>query len=263
MAGQEAPDFSAEDLAALVALADEAGQAILQIYQQADLGLQHKDDDSPLTAADLAANAIICRGLAGRWPQIPILTEEGANPFPPGQQPALYWAIDPLDGTREFVKRNGEFTVNVALVARGVPVFGLVFAPVLDALYLGLPGQGARRRRAGQWQDIACGPTREALRVVCSRSHLSDATREWMARLPQPVQTREIGSSLKFCLLAEGEADVYPRFGPTCIWDTAAGHGVLAAAGGAVLRVDGSPLGYAEPGTVRNPDFVAWAKSSP
>jgi 3'(2'), 5'-bisphosphate nucleotidase len=259
MPGEKGQQFSADDIAALVSLADEAGQAILRIYQQADLGLQLKDDQSPLTAADLAANAIICRGLTLRWPQIPILTEEGANPFQPGQRPALYWAIDPLDGTREFVKRNGEFTVNVALVEQGCPVFGLVFAPVIDALYIGIPGQGARRRRAGQWQDIVCAPASQALRVVCSRSHLSDATREWMAGLPQPVQTREIGSSLKFCLLAEGEADVYPRFGPTCIWDTAAGHGVLAAAGGRVLRADGGTLSYAEPGTVLNPDFVAWA----
>ncbi len=254
--------FSKEDIDALVMLADEAGLAIMAVYQRADLGVREKEDLSPLTEADLAANAILCRGLAARWPQVPILTEEGANPFAPGEKPALYWAIDPLDGTREFIKRNGEFTVNVALVENGVPVFGLVLAPVLDALYVGAQGQGARLRQGGQWRSIACAPAGPVLRVVCSRSHLSQETLAWIEHLDQPIERREIGSSLKFCLLAAGEADVYPRFGPTCIWDTAAGHGVLAAAGGRVLRSDGAPLRYAEPGQVLNPDFVAWALPS-
>lgn len=252
--------FSKEEIEHLVTLADEAGLAIMAVYQRHDLGIREKADSSPLTEADLAANLILCRGVAARWPQIPILTEEGANPFQPGQTPALYWAIDPLDGTREFIKRNGEFTVNVALVENGIPVFGLVFAPVLDALYVGARGQGARLRQAGQWRDIACTPAGTTLRVVCSRSHLSEQTVAWIAHLDQPIERREIGSSLKFCLLAAGEADVYPRFGPTCIWDTAAGHAVLEAAGGEVLREDASPLTYAEPAQVLNPDFVAWAR---
>lgn len=250
--------LSKEDVEYLVELADEAGLAIMAVYQCADLGVQQKEDLSPLTEADLAANVILCRGLAARWPEIPILTEEGANPFRAGENPQRYWAVDPLDGTREFIKRNGEFTVNIALVEQGVPVFGLVFAPVLDALYVGAQSQGARLRQGEQWHELACAPVAATLRVVCSRSHLSPETMAWIERLHQPIERRQIGSSLKFCLLAAGEADVYPRFGPTCIWDTAAGHGVLAAAGGRVVHSDGTPLTYAEPAKVLNPDFVAW-----
>jgi 3'(2'), 5'-bisphosphate nucleotidase len=252
--------LSEQDIGRLVSLADEAGTAIMAIYQQADLVVSEKDDLSPLTAADLAANAIICRGLAASWPQIPILTEEGANPFQEGERPALYWAIDPLDGTREFIKRNGEFTVNIALVENGFPVFGLVSAPALGGLYVGARGQGARQRRDGQWLPIACAAPGPLLRVVCSRSHLSAETSAWIAALQQPIESHQIGSSLKFCLLASGEADLYPRFGRTCIWDTAAGHAVLAAAGGQVTRMDGSPLLYPEPRQTYNPDFVASAQ---
>ena len=249
-----------DDIDTLVNLADNAGQAILRIYRGPDLGIQAKADSSPVTDADLAANAILCAGLQQRWPSLPVLTEEGANPFKAGDMPALYWAIDPLDGTREFIKRNGEFTVNIALIEHGFPVFGLVSAPALDLLYVGVQGRGARKRQAGAWQDIEASPAAMPRRVLCSRSHPSPATEEWLRQTGWQIERREIGSSLKFCLLAEGEGDVYPRFGPTCIWDTAAGHGVLAAAGGAVARAEGGPLLYHLPQQTLNPDFIAWGR---
>jgi 3'(2'), 5'-bisphosphate nucleotidase len=246
----------------LVALTDEAGRAIMQVYACPDLGVMSKADASPLTAADLAANEIIVQGLAGKWPEIPILSEEVRNQFGPDETPPLYWAVDPLDGTKEFIKRNGEFTVNIALIEHGRPVLGVIGAPALGALYIGVVGVGARKRIAGQWTDMG---TRKpaltpqgAMRVAQSRSHPSPEVAAFLRQFGQ-LESREVGSSLKFCLLAAGEADIYPRFGPTCIWDTAAGHAILVAAGGAVVRVSGQGLTYAHPGQVLNPHFIAVA----
>jgi 3'(2'), 5'-bisphosphate nucleotidase len=254
----------------LVDLADEAGSAIMAIYSRRDT-LQNalKADNSPLTDADLASNDILVRGLATRWPQIPILSEESVNAFSAGEQPPLYWAVDPLDGTKEFIKGNGEFTVNVALVVNGDPQVGVVGAPALGLMYVGAWGEAcdfvarARRRDIQGWKDInvsrvpADRLSHQALRVAMSRSHPSAALEDWLKQF-ESVDGRGIGSSLKFCLLAEGAVDVYPRFGPTCIWDTAAGHALVAAAGGMVRQWDGLPLTYREPAKTLNPFFVAW-----
>ncbi|MDO9217126.1 MAG: 3'(2'),5'-bisphosphate nucleotidase CysQ [Lacisediminimonas sp.] len=246
----------------LVALTDAAGRAIMRVYASPDLGITSKADASPLTAADLAANEVIVHGLASKWPEIPILSEEVRNQFGPDETPPLYWAVDPLDGTKEFIKRNGEFTVNIALIENGRPVLGAIGAPALDALYIGVVGLGARKRIAGQWADMGVRkPAVDrlgAMRVAQSRSHPSPEVAAFLQQFGQ-LESREVGSSLKFCLLAAGEADIYPRFGPTCIWDTAAGHAILVAAGGAVVRVSGQALTYAHPGQVLNPHFIAVA----
>jgi len=254
----------------LVDLADEAGSAIMAIYSRRDtLQSARKVDNSPLTDADLASNDILVRGLATRWPQIPILSEESVNAFSAGEQPPLYWAVDPLDGTKEFIKGNGEFTVNVALVVNGDPQVGVVGAPALGLMYVAAFGQTcdfaarASKRDAQGWTDIkVSGISLEhlknrALRVAMSRSHPSAELADWLKQF-ESVDGRDIGSSLKFCLVAEGAVDVYPRFGPTCIWDTAAGHALVTAAGGVVRQWDGSPLTYADPANTLNPFFVAW-----
>jgi 3'(2'), 5'-bisphosphate nucleotidase len=267
-----------EGLETLVQLVDQAGQAIMEIYQrESPVQQQTKGDSSPLTEADLAANAILVAGLNAHWPHIPVLSEESLNQFAPQEQPPLYWAVDPLDGTKEFIKRNGEFTVNVALVVHGEPQIGVVGAPAQGLMYVGCAGsqwQGAplaRKRNAAVWADIRVSgampcvstsgttPTAAAhpVRVAMSRSHPSQEMAAWLEPLG-PIQARDVGSSLKFCLVAEGSVDVYPRLGPTCIWDTAAGHALVVAAGGRVCEIDGAPLRYATPAQTLNPFFVAW-----
>jgi len=269
-----------EGLQALVQLADQAGQAIMEVYHR-DIPAQHqvKGDSSPLTEADLAANAILVAGLLARWPDIPVLSEESLNQFGPQEQPPLYWAVDPLDGTKEFIKRNGEFTVNVALVVNGEPQIGVVGAPAQGLMYVGCAGaqwQGApmaRKRFAGVWADIrsagnapsasidanasASNDVERPVRVAMSRSHPSAELAAWLAPLGA-IEARDVGSSLKFCLVAEAAVDVYPRLGPTCIWDTAAGHALVVAAGGRVCQMDGAPLRYATPANTLNPFFVVW-----
>ena len=276
------PTITTEGLQTLVQLADQAGQAIMEIYaRETPLQQQLKGDSSPLTEADLAANAILVAGLKAHWPQIPVLSEESLNQFGPQEQPPLYWAVDPLDGTKEFIKRNGEFTVNLALVVDGEPQIGVVGAPAQGLMYVGCAGtqwQGAplaRKRSAAGWVDIrvsgyapaaAADPGANAatralaersLRVAMSSSHPSPELAAWLAPWGR-VEARDVGSSLKFCLVAEGAVDVYPRLGPTCIWDTAAGHALVAAAGGRVCQLDGTPLRYVTPTQTLNPFFVVW-----
>jgi 3'(2'), 5'-bisphosphate nucleotidase len=194
------------------------------------------------------------------------------NAFSADEHPPLYWAVDPLDGTKEFIKGNGEFTVNVALVVNGEPQVGVVGAPALGLMYVGAKGDAldfparARKRDAQGWKDIKVSgvsldkTNKRALRVAMSRSHPSAELAEWLKQF-ESVDGRDIGSSLKFCLVAEGAVDVYPRFGPTCIWDTAAGHALVTAAGGMVRQWDGSPLTYTEPAKTLNPFFIAWGHS--
>lgn len=244
-------------------LAVEAGAAIMEIRACADFGVQTKGDDSPVTRADLAADAILCDGLAAAFPDIPAVTEERPRTHATG---GMHFLIDPLDGTREFIRRSGDFTVNIALVDDGAPVAGVVHAPAAGRLFMTVPGGGAVEETGGFDPDVP-GPTRAirvsipspgALRAVASRSHMDPATEAYLARLA-PAALRSAGSSLKFCLIATGEADVYPRFGPTMHWDTAAAHAVLNAAGGRVLRLPGlAPLRYDAPDR-RNPAFVACA----
>jgi 3'(2'), 5'-bisphosphate nucleotidase len=242
----------------VIAIAREAAAAILQVYE-GEFEVTDKSDASPLTAADLAAHRCIVAGLSKLTPEIPVLSEEAAHAVPHEERRAWpkLWLVDPLDGTREFVKRNGEFTVNIALIDDGAPVFGVIQAPVTGALWHGARGEGAFKREGER--DVPLHTRRGAsppLRVAASRSHLDPRTAAMMERIghSEPVA---MGSSLKFCLLAEGGMDVYPRFGPTSEWDTAAGQAILEAAGGCVLDPQGWPFRYNQRETLLNGDFIA------
>ncbi|MEG0010049.1 MAG: 3'(2'),5'-bisphosphate nucleotidase CysQ [Aeromonas sp.] len=245
-------------------IARAAGAAILSIYRQ-PFEVEFKQDESPLTAADKGAHEVIVRALASLTPDIPVLSEESDAG---GMQARLgwsrYWLVDPLDGTKEFVSRNGEFTVNIALMEEGKPVWGLVYAPVLDKLWYGGVGQGAWRIDEGGTTAIQTRPHEkgQVWKVVGSRNHLSQATLEYLARFGDiekgEVELISMGSSLKFCIIAEGGAELYPRLAPTCEWDTAAAQAVLEGAGGSVTHLDGSPLRYNKP-DILNPWFVAKA----
>ena len=243
----------------VTALAREAGRAILEVYASS-FSVQEKEDRSPLTEADLRSEKLILAGLKRIAPEIPVLSEEsGQVPFATRRNWSRLWVVDPLDGTREFVQRNGEFTVNIALVDDHRPVLGIVHAPVLERDYYACDGIGAFRsdaQAAGQPIRVArrgAGP----LRVVGSRSHRGNSLDAFLARVG-PHEFVEVGSSMKLCLVAEGNADVYPRMGPTCEWDTAAGQCVLEQAGGQVLTLDGQPLAYNRADTL-NPNFVGFA----
>ena len=242
-----------------------AGRAILDIYAAAQrealtpsaTRLADKSDGSPLTQADLASHAILCKGLAALTPHIPVVSEEDSQA---DYQPhtACFWLVDPLDGTREFLAFNGEFTVNVALIDAGAPSFGVVYAPALDTVYWGGRALGAFRRRQSTTQALrvaaAPGPA-EVVRMVASKSHLNADTRRFISGF-SPVELVQAGSSLKFCRVAEGSADIYPRLAPTCEWDTAAAQAVLEGAGGHVYDAQGQPLRYGK-ATALNPSFIA------
>jgi len=246
----------------LLPIVERAGAAIMRIYDGA-ITVQHKLDDSPLTLADLESQRVIVDGLKRQWPDIPILSEESAHaPWSERQGWRELWVVDPLDGTREFIKRNGEFTINIALIVEHEPVLGLVAAPAQGLLYWGAAGIGAFTRHRGAAQSrIRVAPPAVPIRVVGSRSHMSPQTAAYLAQLGPHVLTG-IGSSLKFCLVAQGSADLYPRFGPTSEWDTAAGQAVLEAAGGHVTRVDGHRLRYNCREGLINGDFLAFGHSS-
>ena len=240
----------------LVTIADAAAAVVMRHYA-AEISVEAKADASPVTAADAAAEAVILEALRELTPAIPVVAEEevsagrvphvGAEPF---------WLVDPLDGTREFISRNGEFTVNVALIEGGLPIAGVVAAPAKGWLWCGAVGHGASRRDGAGISDIKVRPRPGAGAVaVASRSHRDTQTDSWLKE-QGITDTVSAGSSLKFCLIAEGKADVYPRFGPTMEWDTAAGHAVLHAAGGQVVTTGGEPLHYGKPG-FRNPGFIA------
>lgn len=238
-------------------LAREAGALILQVYAT-DFAVQGKADHSPVTAADERAEAHIVPALQALSPAWPVVAEEAAAR---GQAPAAaatFWLVDPLDGTREFVARNGEFTVNIALVHDGAPVLGVVYLPVPDVLYAGVVGQGAWRQvGAGERQALHCRALPAAGAVVaCSRAHGDGDALDAFLQGSRVASRKIAGSSLKFGLLAAGEADIYPRFGRTMEWDTAAGHAVLAAAGGSIKDLEGRPLRYGKPG-YENPHFIA------
>jgi 3'(2'), 5'-bisphosphate nucleotidase len=247
-------------------LAIEAGAAIMEIYYgAADLELQSKSDDSPLTAADLAADRIICDGLAAAFPDIPVVTEERADGHAEAM-PERHFLVDPLDGTKEFIQRRGEFTVNIALIDAGRPVAGVVYAPAIGRLFRTNDAGGAVEETIvdgesdGAHAIHAAKADNAALRVVASKSHRDAETDAYISRYAVAA-FKSAGSSLKFCLVAAGEADLYPRLGPTMEWDTAAGHAVLRAAGGLVVRhADGASLDYGHPGR-RNPSFIAASAS--
>ena len=227
----------------VVELARLAGEKILEVYNSDEFSVQEKDDKSPLTAADLASHHAIVDGLTALTPQIPVLSEESASlPFAERSSWHSYWLVDPLDGTREFIKRNGEFTVNIALIVEGVAVLSVVYVPVTGVSYLACKGQGAFKQEAGERHAIrvrklGTGP----LMVVGSRSHRGDSLNRFLEKLGEHEMVG-MGSSLKLCLVAEGVADIYPRLGLTSEWDTAAAQAVVEAAGGQVLQLDLSPL---------------------
>jgi 3'(2'), 5'-bisphosphate nucleotidase len=245
---------------ALLPIVARAGAAIMRVYADQGFTVQKKPDNSPLTLADLESQRVISAGLAALTPGIPILSEESAQaPWAERQTWSELWVVDPLDGTREFVKRNGEFTVNIALVVNHEPVLGMVAAPALGLLYWGAAGVGAFSRHRDEAQiPIKVAAPQEPLRIVGSRSHPSPQTAVYLARLGAHTMTG-IGSSLKFCLVAEGKADLYPRFGPTSEWDTAAGQALLEAAGGHVTRIDGHRMRYNCRESVLNGDFLAFS----
>ena len=242
---------------AVLALAEQAGAAILEVYRGADWAVRHKADRSPLTRADERAHAVLAQGLAALTPGIPVVSEEDEVSWARLRGAGACWLIDPLDGTREFLERNDEFTVNVAWVVEGQARWGVVQAPALGVLYWGGAGLGAWRRQGGETVAIHCSELSAdgRLRVLASRSHGTPETQAWIEGLG-PHRLVQAGSSLKFCRIAEGAADVYPRLGPTCEWDTAAAQAVLEGAGGAVRTLDGQALGYGK-ADVRNPHFVA------
>ena len=247
-------------LESVEAIAREAGEAIMTVYAR-EFSVEEKEDKSPLTEADKAANEIIVKGLNALPHGIPVLSEEDEAGFTGVDGDGRYWLVDPLDGTKEFIKRNGEFTVNIALIEQGKPVLGVVIAPPLGTAYIAAQGLGAVKvDDNGQRHTIqvAGKPTPGAAwRVVGSRSHPSPDLAAWLEQLGAHEMV-PMGSSLKLCVIAEGKADVYPRLGPTCLWDTGAAQAVVEQAGGRVETLSGERLSYATPDTKLNPHFVVW-----
>ena len=242
---------------AAIAIARRAAGEILAVYDS-EFAVQHKDDRSPLTAADLASHRCIVDGLQALTPEIPVLSEESKDlDIAARRQWTRFWLVDPLDGTREFIKRNGEFTVNIALVEDGVARFGVIQQPVTGGLWHGAPGEGAFRRNGDTDIGIrARVPAAQPLRIAASRSHRDGRTQAVLDALPGS-EVVGCGSSLKFCRIAEGVIDLYPRFGPTSEWDTAAGQAIVEAAGGALFDPRGRPFRYNQRDTLLNGDFVA------
>lgn len=244
-------------LNSVVTLARAAGDAILAIYRE-DFAITQKTDDSPVTAADLAAHHIILDGLTALTPSIPVVSEEGV--IPPAAERAAwshYWLVDPLDGTREFIAKNGEFTVNIALIENGQPVLGVVLAPALDTLYAAAVGSGAWREQGGVRSVLNTRrwPTKPAL--MLSRSHPDPEAAARLAKLGD-YDTLQVGSSLKYCRIAEGLADAYPKFASIWFWDTAAAQCVLQQAGGSTLSLDDfAPVRYQPEASLRTPAFIA------
>ncbi|MGD8689286.1 MAG: 3'(2'),5'-bisphosphate nucleotidase CysQ [Gammaproteobacteria bacterium] len=247
----------------LAEISEAAGREILKIYET-DFDVETKGDDSPLTAADTAAHHLICERLAALTPDLPILSEESSDiPFEQRRRWDTYWLVDPLDGTREFIKRNGEFTVNIALIQDHRPVAGVVHVPALGFSYMGCQGVGAMRQEAGRAAHPIHVevPARNPLRVVASRSHRNAETEAVLERMGAHELVPK-GSSLKFCLVAEGGADFYPRLGPTSEWDTAAAQAVVEAAGGQVCTLDMQPLEYNRKESLLNPWFVVFGDAA-
>jgi 3'(2'), 5'-bisphosphate nucleotidase len=241
----------------VVALAVEAGNSIMGVYNGPSFQVTHKEDKSPLTAADLASHKTIVKGLEQLTPEWPVLSEESeSTPYETRREWPIFWLVDPLDGTKEFLKRNGEFTVNIALIEGDTPSLGVVYAPASGKMYFAARGVGAFKQENGKMSAISVqrGP-KGATRVIISRSHAADETALYTRQYGK-CEFVPMGSSLKFCLVAEGVADVYPRSGPTMEWDTAAAHCILEQAGGSVTAADGARLRYNKP-SLLNPGFLA------
>ncbi len=246
----------------LSSICRKAGSAIMDIYaDESKFNVESKGDDSPLTQADKEANTIICQGLEAMDDSIPIISEENKEiPYSERKQFDYCWLVDPLDGTKEFIKRNGEFTVNIALLHQGKSILGFVYKPVDSTLYYGIEGWGSYREKAGKLVRLSAkkfSMNDKQLGVVCSRSHLNDDTQAFLDALTEPVTVSK-GSSLKFLVLAEGGAHVYPRLAPTMEWDTGAAQIVLEEAGGSVINTEtNTPLNYNKENLL-NPYFIAY-----
>ncbi len=243
----------------VIDIAREAGRRILTVYER-DFEVDTKQDESPLTAADMASHHHIVDSLRALTPDIPVLSEESDSiPFSERQQWSRYWLIDPLDGTREFIKRNGEFTVNIALIDQHEPVMGVILAPVTGELFYAMAGGSAWYQSASEPpRTIQCKEAEPTLVIAGSRSHVSDRMRSFLEALPDH-ELISLGSSLKFCYVAMGKADLYLRLGPTSEWDSAAAHCIVNAAGGQVCKTDFSPRRYNTKNSLLNPDFVVFA----
>ena len=247
----------------VVKIARQAGGAIMAIYGREDFGVELKNDESPLTLADKASNDIICEALKKLPVQYPIVSEENKSiAYDERKGFDYHWLVDPLDGTKEFIKRNGEFTVNIALIHRGAPVLGVVYVPCFNETYWAVKGEGAYWERTGNIQALQAASFQfsdPGLHVVCSRSHLNEDTQAFIDNLNSPELVAK-GSSLKFLILARGEAHLYPRLGPTMEWDTAAAQAILEEAGGSVIDEETKePLRYNKQ-NLRNPYFIAYGK---
>jgi 3'(2'), 5'-bisphosphate nucleotidase len=241
-------------------IAQRAGDEILDVYRQ-PIDVENKKDSSPLTQADLRAHAVIVKGLEALTPDIPILSEEASDiGFDVRSQWSRYWLVDPLDGTKEFISRNGEFTVNIALIENHEPVLGVVHVPVKGTTYLGARGEGAFLQSDSDAPTPirVQAPAASPLRVVGSRSHAGPGSLDAYLEKLGAHTLLSVGSSLKFCFIAEGTADFYPRFGPTSEWDTAAAHAVVDAAGGSVVDLQGQPLRYNTRDSLLNPHFLVF-----
>ncbi len=249
-----APEPFDQTIDDLCDIARRAGDAIMAIAASS-LAITRKADHSPVTLADTTANDLIVAGLTDLTPDIPVVSEEGAHILDEPDQP--FWLVDPLDGTKEFIAGNGEFTVNIALVQQREPTLGVIYAPAKDRMFFSSsPGQAFQQVGSAPPERIkARTAIPGSLVALASRSHLDERTQEFL-RKANVTDIRQMGSSLKLALIAAGEADIYPRFGPTMEWDIAAGHAILIAAGGSLTKTDGSPLHYAK-SDLRNPDFVA------
>lgn len=243
-------------LSDVIRIADAASVKVMNIYNT-DFKVEYKADQSPITVADIAAHKLIMAELLELTPDIPVLSEEAANiPWLERQQWQRFWLVDPVDGTRDFTQRTGEFTVNIALIEQGEPVLGVVTAPALKEAFWGVKGEGAYKRdNTGKVREIYVSEPQQITRIVASKNHLNDETNAFIEKVGNH-QLLQAGSSLKFCRIAEGAADVYPRLGPTSEWDTGAAQAVLVAAGGRVEKLDGTPLEYGKE-DVLNPHFIA------
>ena len=239
----------------LIEISKEAGKAILEVYNT-NFDYQIKEDLSPLTKADTLSHNIICQRLKMLTPDIPILSEENSDiPFNIKSLWKQYWLVDPLDGTKEFIKRNGEFTVNIALISKNQPIFGIIYIPVNNRLFWGSKIHGAYEIKNGMNQIKIHASTKNTKKVAASRSHNNQEMNNFLEKL-DAYTIVNIGSSLKFCLVANGEIDIYPRLGPTSEWDTAAGEAILKSAGGSVIDLELRNIVYNKENLL-NPSFIA------
>lgn len=249
----------------IVTIAKDAGESILDIYDT-DFSIEDKEDMSPLTAADKASHQMICDRLKEIYPYIPILSEEGRDiSYEERKNWDLFWLVDPLDGTKEFIKRNGDFTVNIALIEKGYPVLGVIYVPVLDVMYVGTRDSGAYKidERGNKVTIKANQEVKDRITMVESRSHPSKELEIFINELEKTYKSIERiqkGSSLKLCAVAEGTADIYPRLGPTMEWDTAAGQAIVESAGGTVTTLDGARFRYNKP-SLLNDYFIVTGTS--